>query len=268
MATAACLIRNEPHYRKEAFHQGLRRLGFDVTTNPLRQIYPDDVLVIWNRGPGFDHEAKRHEAAGSRVIVSENGMTDARDEDGHQLFSLAMNWHNGAGHWFTGDSSRWSTLGIELQAWRPPGSEVLLLPQRGIGVAPVAMPRQWVQQAQKRVRELTDRPGRVRAHPGLKSKAGPLEPDLKNAHAVVTWASSAALKALIYGVPAFYCMPGWIGAGASKFLPKVTEIESVKCDDFARVTMFERLAWCQWKVSEIASGYALDWLLSPRGRPS
>lgn len=246
----------------------MTRLGFQVSYNPLRKITPDDILVIWNRGPGFDAEARRHEAAGSRVIVAENGMTPAVDQDGHQLFSLALGQHNGAGTWFTGVTSRWKSMGIELQPWRPPGAEIILLPQRGIGVAPVTMPKRWTIETQTRLKALTSRPVRVRPHPGLKSKAPPLEPDLQNAHACVTWASSAGIKALIAGVPVFYCMPKWIGAPAAKHLDISRDLESVKCDDFARVTMFERLAWCQWRISEIASGQALDWLLTRQGVPA
>jgi hypothetical protein len=224
--------------------------------------------VVWNRSPAFNVEALRHEAAGSRVIVAENGYTDAVDETGHQFFSLALDQHNGRGRWFMGKTSRLAAMGIQVQPWRQPGGRILVLPQRGVGPPGIAMPKNWIATTQARLTALTTRPIHIRQHPGLKSKAPPLEPDLAQTFACVTWGSGAGIKALIAGVPVFYDLPGWIGAGAAKHFAGATDLESVKCDDQARVTMLERLAWCQWRVSEIASGHAFDWLLSSTGTPA
>lgn len=130
------------------------------------------------------------------------------------------------------------------------------------------MPIAWPKTIAARLSKMTTRPIHVRPHPGDKNAGRPLQADLETAFAVVTWGSGAALKAMAAGVPCFHDLQGWIGEGASKALASVSDLESVRCDDRARVTMFERLAWCQWRVEEIASGYALDWLLTPRGRPS
>jgi hypothetical protein len=263
MATAVCLIRTLPHYRHEAFTAGLARLGYRVVSQPMlpKHIGPDDVLVIWNRNPVADITAKYHEKAGSKVVVVENGYLDAVDEQGHQWFTLSLWHHNGLGAWFQSSGSRWDEMRLELSPWRTEGGRVVILPQRGVGPAGVAMPKFWPSAAMSEVMRRTKRPVHVRPHPGIKSKViRPLYADLEGCHAVVTWGSSAALKAIQAGVPAFHALPGWVGADAALLLAG-SDLEAPKMCDFARLTMFERLAWSQWRVREIENGDALAWLL-------
>ena len=65
------------------------------------------------------------------------------------------------------------------------GGEVVILPQRGIGSPSVAMPMHWLRDVSKL--------GRIRRHPG-RHVGPPLEDDLRNARAVVTWGSGAAVR--------------------------------------------------------------------------
>lgn len=257
MPIAVCLLRTTVHYRHDAFIRGLTAAGYRVETKPIKKISPDDILVIWNRGVQFFYEAKRHQDAGSRIFVAENGYTDAIDEDGHQWFSLALDHHNGVGRWWIGDTPRFPLMGLKLSPWRPEGSFVLVLPQRGIGAPGVAMPQSWPRTIVQRLKGVTSRPIRVRPHPGLKSLAGSLLPDLEGCHAVVTWGSGAAVKAIMHGVPAFHELPGWIGAPAARF--GLQHVENPYLGD--RTAMFERLAWSQWRIKEIASGEAFKTLL-------
>lgn len=257
MPTAVCLIRTNVHYRHDAFIRGLVEAGYHVQSLPKKKIAPDDILVIWNRGALFQYEARRHQDAGSRIIVAENGYTDAKDADGHQWFSLALDHHNGCGRWWIGDTPRFPLMRQNLKPWRAEGSFVLVLPQRGIGAPGVAMPRGWEQHVVKRLKVATSRPIRVRPHPGLKSLAKPIGPALEGCHAVVTWGSGAAIKAIMHGVPAFHELVGWIGAPAARF--GLQHIENPFLGD--RETMLERLAWSQWTIAEIASGEAFRTLL-------
>jgi hypothetical protein len=112
------------------------------------------------------------------------------------------------------------------------------------------MPIQWIRTAQKI--------GRVRPHPGRHDNV-PLERDLARARAVVTWGSGAALKALAWGIPAFYALPSWIGAPAARPLAQM-DLGPVR-DDAKRLAMFERLAWAQADLEEIAAGDAISRLL-------
>jgi hypothetical protein len=258
MPIAVCLIRTNVHYRHEAFLRGLTAAGYRVQQRPLQKISPDDILVIWNRGAMFQYEAKRHEAAGSRIVVAENGYTDAVDDDGHQWFSLALQHHNGCGKWWIGDTPRFPRMRQNLKPWRAEGGFVLVLPQRGIGAPGVAMPAGWERDVRARLAKVTSRPVIVRPHPGLKSLAKPLAPALEGCHAVVTWGSGAALKAIMHGVPAFHELAGWIGAPAARF-GIAQGLENPFLAD--REPMLERMAWSQWTVAEIASGEAIRTVL-------
>jgi len=252
------LIRDNVHYRHDAFIRGLAALGYTVRTKPLQRIAADDVLVIWNRGAQFQFEATRHTKAGSPIIVAENGYTDAVDDHGHQWFSLALDHHNGVGRWWIEDQPRFPSMGQAVAPWRAEGSFILVLPQRGIGAPGVAMPQSWPRLIAQRLAKVTARPVRIRAHPGLKSLAKPLAPALEGCHAVVTWGSGAALKAIMLGVPAFHELPGWIGAPAARF--GIDQgVENPFLGD--RGPMLERMAWSQWPIADIAAGTAFRTLL-------
>lgn len=258
MPRANCLIREQPHYRREAFVAGLQKAGFVVRhfDDPKK----DDVLVIWNRYGTGEAYARKFESVGAKVVVAENGYI-GKDKNGIQFYALALEHHVGAGKWASGrvgEEFRFPKLGVELRHWRevtPEDGELVILPQRGIGPASVAMPADWPEQALAAARKLTDRHVRIRPHPGNNEPQIPLEVDLANAHAAIIWASSAGVKALALGVPVFYAFPKWImGPAALPFPPPGPTLEVVKMDDKARADAFERLAWAQWTVEEIATG--------------
>lgn len=257
MPTAVCLIRTQVHYRHEAFVRGLTAAGYRVELKPAKRIEPDDILVVWNRGQQFQYEVKRHETAGSRIVVAENGYTGAVDDDRHQWFSLALTHHNGLGQWWCGDTPRFPRMGLTVKPWRVEGSFVLALPQRGIGAPGVAMPHSWPRLIVQRLRAVTRREIRVRPHPGGRNVGPTLEAALEGCHAVVTWGSGAAIKAIMLGVPAIYELAGWIGAPAARF--GLQSLENPFLGD--RGPMLERLSWSQWPVADIASGEAFRTLM-------
>ena len=261
MPSALCVIRNEPSYRKEFFVEGLKRCGFTISHDINHKPKPDDVLIVWNRSGSHNHHARRFEAVGARVIVAENGFV-GKDPQGHKLYAMCLGHHNGAGTWRVGEEDRWGNLGIELKPWRDRGEHLLVLAVRGIGEPGIAAPHGWEHDAARRLQKLTKRPVRIRDHPGRKLKLNdanppPLDPDLANCWACVTWGSGAAIKAIIAGVPVFHEMPNWVGAGAAKF--GLTEIETPFLGD--RLPMLRRMCWAMWSSEEIATGGPIKWLL-------
>lgn len=263
---ATVTLRDTPHYRRDAFVAGLSRLGYSVTcqTAAPRIVDRGDVLVTWNRSPWQETMCRQVEQAGGFVMVAENGWIGA-DEDGHQLYALCRSHHNGIGTWPTGDGARWASMGVELKPVRRDGDFILVLPQRSIGEPGVAMPVGWRDDVIRRLRPLTDRRIVVREHPG-KMPRPPLEPALDGCWAAVTWGSGAGIHAIAAGVPVFYDLPGWIGGTAGMLLPLMEEDGFLDAwlDVHNRLAMFETLAWAQWRVREIASGEAFEWLLSLR----
>lgn len=231
---------------------GLQQLGFKISTTP-RELGRGDVLLIWNRYGAGDRYARAAEAAGAAVIVAENGYL-GRQWNGGRWYAMSLNRHNGAGQWFPRGPERWARIGTQIAPWREAGDHVLVLPQRGIGTPPVAQPPDW----QRQLRIDTARPVRIRPHPGERGGGVPLEDDLRGAHACITWASGAALKALAAGVPVFHACAQWIGAPAARRWP--ADPESPLLGD--RLPMFERLAWAMWELEEIARGDAFRHLLS------
>ena len=257
MKDAVLCVRHLPHYRHDAFKRGLERIGYRVLPVPEIRPRPGDLLVIWNRQPTHELLAKRFEAAGATVIVTENGYVGA-DDSGQHLFALALNHHNGAGRWPDGGPERWQVLGIELAPWRPLGANVAVLAQRGIGELGVAMPRSWPADIERRLRAASKWPVKMRLHPGNAGAGRPLTEDLHDCRCAVTWGSSAALKALVVGVRVVAELPKWIGAAACG-----GTVAEPACGD--RETMFKRLAWAQWSAAELGSGEPFKRLLELKG---
>jgi hypothetical protein len=131
-----------------------------------------------------------------------------------------------------GGPERWDSLGVDLPPFKTEG-ETLVLPQRGLGSPPTAMPRGWDRKMHKKTG------ARVRPHPG-KHRSVPLEDDLAGCQTVLTWGSGAAIKALLMGCKVKSWMPDWIG-----------EQDNTEAD---RLRMFRELAWAQWTLEEIAAG--------------
>jgi hypothetical protein len=223
--------------RRALFEAGLKRHGYTVCHGLPKE--PDGLLVTWNRIGQANHVAEQYEAAGLQVLVTENAAW-GNEFAGQKWYSLSRNRHNTSGMFPVGDAARWDSMGIDSEPWRQSG-ETVILPQRGIGSPPTAMPRDWPQVAQSKYG------GRIRQHPGTRP-CKPLGEDLANAGRVVTWGSAAAIQALLWGIPVHSEMPKWIGEQDNT--------------DAGRLAMLRRLAWAQWRHEEIGSGEAFAWLLA------
>jgi hypothetical protein len=196
------------------------------------------------------------------VLIVENGYI-GKDHLGRQLYAIAEGQHNGAGRWFwRTDTRRFHDLRVRAAPWRSDGLHVLVTAQRGIGSRLMASPYHWAEDLARRLGGRTKRPIRIRQHPEDRQNPArtPLEEDLEGAHAVVTWASGAAVKALIAGIPVFYEAPHWILEGAAK--RGIDDIENPWLGD--RTPHLERMAWAQFTIDEIASGVPFRLLLEKR----
>jgi len=253
---AYCMIRDMPWYRRESFVAGLEALGYDVTRN--EEIAPGNICIVWNRYGVYEATARRYESAGLPVIVAENGYL-GRDWRGEHWYALARGGHNGSGKWKIGGPERWNSLNVELAPWRQDGSEVVILATRHIGVRGVAEPYGWGHSVAEKIARVWRLPVRIRQHPG-ENNCVPLQEDLKNAKAVVSWGSGASLKAMVWGIPAVYGYRDWIGADAATpidvFLARALNLVQ------DRVRMFQRLAWAMWRTDEIATGEPFKCLLA------
>lgn len=250
---ACVLLRESDAYAPDAFRSGAAKLGYAVTSHAHAPT-DRDLLIVWNRRRTDEHVIRSFEKAGAKILVAENGYI-GKDREGGKLFALARDHHAGCGTWPVGSSSRWHGLGVEVKPWRHDGETVVVFGQRCIGEDGVASPEGWTERTVAALEKTTKRPIRVRHHPGV-ARTDPYD-SLRNAWAAVTWASGAAIKALVAGYPVFHGLPGWIGGPAAS--PHLDDIENPWMGD--RLPMLERLAWAQWSRAEIASGEALAWLV-------
>lgn len=237
------------------FAEGFKRLGYEVYHSLPKRIEDGDVLLVWNRIGYRNVAAQQFEKAGRPVIVVENGWI-GKAQDGGKLYAMCLDHHNGAGRWFIGDDDRLKRMQIDLRPWRKGGRHVLVLCSRGLGEPGIAQPKDWPITVARALHGVTDRPIKVRLHPG--DKFSSMDADLVNAHACVTWASGSAIKALAHGFPIFYEMEKWIGAEAA--VRGIAKMEDPYLGD--RSAMFRRLSWAQWSSAEIASGEPIEWLVS------
>jgi hypothetical protein len=231
------------------FAVGLARLGYEIAQVPKQEPTRHDVLVLWNRLHTTDGHAKRYEAAGAKVVICENPWI------GEGAYAICLGQHNGAGDWHIGTSSRWPVFGIDVGQWRTKGDHVLVIPQRGMGIPPVGMPRNWQLEVAETIHRMTDRPIRIR-YPQFRED--PLEPDFRDAHCTVIWGSGAGIKSIVAGIPVFYEMPSWIGGKAAKPLISVDNLEDPYLGD--RGPMLHDLSWAMWKTEEIERGEPFECL--------
>jgi hypothetical protein len=246
---AVIMLRDDPHYRRDAFAKGLRRVGFEIMQQGSPG--PSSVLVLWNRKAGREEQlAEAYERSGATVLIAENGYI-GKDKDGHQLYAISRGGHNGSGQWFIGEQDRWAKLGIELKPWREPFAEdgyVLVCGQRGIGSRTMASPGGWHTRVVHEQGRLIPPVGpfHIRPHPGNNHKpATTLEQDFAKARGVLVWSSSSGVKALVAGLPVCYAAPrplAWLKGPREEAL--------------------RRMAWAQWTLEEIADGTAFECLLN------
>lgn len=263
---ALILVRPQPHYRRGAFEAGARAAGLDPVTS-LPNPTAADVCITWNRYGASDAQARAVEAAGGRVVVVENGYL-GRDARGQKLYTMHRSMLHGYGSFHVGETDRFSALGIELAPWRTAGDEVVVLSQRGIGIAPVRSTPQDAQDVASRIRAATGLPVRVRQHPGDREPEIPLANDLARALFAVAHTSAAGLHALAMGIPVVTTAERWLGRPAASNVPagdlaawRDAPARLVR-DDALRLLTFQRVAWAQWTVDEISTGEPIRLLLS------
>lgn len=264
MKRAFCLIREQPWYRREAFECGIQAAGYTLVRGEPTGA-PGDVLLIWNRYGHWAQAADQFEARGGRVIVAENGYLGRGGStpkfDVHpagpkpeHYYAISLGGHNGSGETCAPSDERWAALGVDLKPWRETGEHVLVCPSRSFGTAQMTMPKDWTARTVAELRRHTRRPIRVREHPLNNAPTRPLAEDLDRAWAVVIWASTAGVHALVAGIPVVCEAPRWICKPAAGDSPADVENESRVTSNESRLLAMHRLASAQWQLNEIESG--------------
>lgn len=173
------------------------------------------------------------------------------------------------------DPNRWKkisqNLNLPLRSYRSTGNHILICLQRNGGWSMKGVNSiQWLEQTINSIKQYSDRPIIVRAHPGDKKTRGFIKlnhknvhlssnerliDDLKNAWATVVYNSSPSVASTIMGVPAFLTDPE----------PKHSQSFEVANTDLSRIEMpelkerqqwIEKISMCHWNFDELKSGEA------------
>lgn len=155
--------------------------------------------------------------------------------------------HDGTGE---ATPARFVAFSRPVAPWRKSGRHVLICPNSETYFRLFGMDvHAWLAQVCARIESVSDRPVRVR----WKREATPIQHDLRDCWAVVTFSSAAALDALIAGVPVFVLAP--FAAASRMGLADVSQIESPMYPD-GREPFLWNLADQQWSLPEIQGGKA------------
>lgn len=262
---ALSMIRAGLNYRREIFEAGLTACGYKVTYMGFVPT-AEDVLIIWNRYGHYGATADDFERVGATVLVVENGYL-GKNYKGGDWYAISKGHHNGAGQIPSAHAGLGRRLFFETDCYINIGDssnsiicrkngEIVGLPQRGIGEQGVAMPRNFTTAFAKHFPKDNFR---MRPHPAKNKNGITLEDDLKNARAVFTWGSGAALKAICMGIPCVHFFKDWIGAPASTYYKDLETWDNVPYIDPA--PMLARLSWAMWSGEEIRAGLPFKELL-------
>ena len=272
------------------FIEGVCKSGDDGKVIDNFHHYPSDVAIL----QGFVHPQSKHvphldlrrqvlenqKNKNKRTIIADANLflyADPTNTRTYLRYSYdGVFCDTGEYCWNHPDPRRWQQiqkdLGLKLQPNRKDGNHILICCQRDGGwsmegkhVVP------WLHPMILRIKRVTDRPIRIRLHPGdkkakdhalkisrlghnnvtISERTRPLMADFAGAHCVVKHNSSPTVAAAIEGIPTFVTDPMKAQAGPVSHTD-LNEIENPR--HFDRETWIQRIAMCHWRLDELKSG--------------
>ncbi len=274
------------------FSQGVRAVRDNVIDVDHYGVIPADVGVIqgWISGkPDSQHTILRHNVITqqkflNRYVISADSNLFLYADTTNPMHYLRYSFNDvfpdkGIYCDTEIDSSRWikisNNLNIRLKPYRTTGDHILILLQRNGGWSMSGYDVQdWALSVINTIRQYTDRPIVIRAHPGDKGARTYLDPnspqcrikfskrvrlstnphlvnDLINCWAAVNYNSSPVVGAAIEGIPIFVTDPT---RSQCKEIANtdLTQIENPLLPD--RQKWVERLSMFHWNFDELKSG--------------
>lgn len=149
---------------------------------------------------------------------------------------------------------RIEVFGVKREPWRNGGTHIMLVPP-GDTIQALFGLHDWEHWTLTRLKRCTDRPVMV----NYKRDPVPLAERLRDCHCVVTWTSNTAVDAIMAGLPAIVAPES---AAVPVAHPLVGLESSIESDGLwqepDRAPWAESLAWGQFTIEEIASGFARE----------
>ena len=230
---------------------------------------PSDVAVVFgiykSKVPQSFARGKiiaEQKARGLTTVVLETGYLNRGDGEDHH-YAAGLNGLNGRAD-FRNEGmppDRFQRLNIEIKPWKVPGEYIILCGQVPWDASVDHIDfSAWLVQARDAIQRWSDHPIVFRPHPkvtlppliGCLYSTAPLNADLQNAHACVTFNSNSAVEAVLEGVPVFAFDQGSMAL----------EVANRRFEDIVepqRPSRFEwasDLAYAQWTLDEMREGLA------------
>lgn len=269
------------------FATGVCAAGDHVIMVKDNNIVDCDLAVIqgWANSITSPHLRVRHEAIqrqksqGRHIVVIDSnllGFLEPKDFNRYLRYSLDGIFPN-TGYYFDQkiDSNRWNVIkqrySFQERDWRKNGRYILLCLQRNGGWSMGSTPvLEWLTATIDCLRQHTNRPIRIRAHPGDRgilsrirvnqpncaiSDTEDIRQDLDQAWATVTYNSSPGVASLLWGVPVWVTDPD---PRKSQTWPIAhTDLSAIESPTYGdRQQLYHRLAQCHFDSAECQSGLA------------
>jgi hypothetical protein len=249
--------------------------NFDIILGefPTKPIYANDILIGWNRIAKHEALMQMFEKAGARIILLENPYIYSETE---KLYAVNQFQHNNYKYSIPckDNGERFAEFGLEMKPWRTSGEHILMTTQaktldaRGLGSDHTAQPAEWDSETIREIRKYSNRPIIFRTHPNSTTypididkqfsnvtleigKNVPIAHSLKNAHCLVTHSSNAIVEALLEGIPTVHTGFNIIMRNSASYGTDTIEKPVMLSN---RLPNFNKLAWNQYSLDEIASG--------------
>lgn len=276
------------------FIHGVKKVGDEGILHNSMSLVPCDVAVM----QGFTHEngknlphlqlrnkilefQKKHN---NRTLIADSNLflyADTRNPHHYLRYSFDGVFNN-TGFYFDKDVDpiRWQKIsndtGLRLKDYRKNGEHILICLQRNGGWSMRGLDVMvWLNKTINELRRYTTRPIIVRGHPGDKKVSeylkirgrnliisnlkNPLQYDLQNAWATITYNSSPGVASLIEGVPVFAMDP-------DPNYSQYSDVANHSLADIENPTLHERQSWIErvsmshWKFDELKSGEAWSFM--------
>ncbi len=246
MLVAICPVRVMAHqiHAMDMLADCLIREGHEIVV--CEKAGPEvDFAVVWGK-------KNEHRANGRPWLCLEAGYINGNTGDYHvdRRRFISTGWcgmHGRAYPTPVRPSDRWDALNIELVPWRMGGRYALILGQHpGDAASAGCRPDEITEQALSVYDKV-----RVRPHPLLNPNLRTLADDLEGARVAITWNSTAAVEAVIAGIPTVTLDEGSIAWPVTSHVVGETYTGS-------REMWCYNLAYRQWTHDELRSGEAWE----------
>lgn len=247
----------------KGFGMGVGRIGYET---PFDEIDPLFMPVFVGVHPTTIECLRACKAAGRPFVTVDNGYFKGYKNGGYfRLTTNAMQWAQRTHTADESDVARWRALELEISPVRMAQGEHILIPCQSPAwyqMMGYGSEEGWYGPLIEQLRQVTNRPIRLRRKPLKGVKEPPLAEDLERSWAVVAYSSNTLIEASQMGIPVFP-----MAFSAATPLGS-TDLSTIESDPFKnqrfmnRMGVYAELAGAQWTIPEIESGQA--WLTLSR----